>query len=159
MSWRRPPSTRGRVTIHGRRLTAPGGAGDRRRRRGGAARGDRIQLRGLRAVGTHGVLPEEKSRAQPFEIDLDLAVDLGPAGRSDLLSDTVDYAGVADTAVGDRVRRRVLRAAGGAGRCRGRGRRWHPTVRIAAVTVHLRKLQPPLAMDIATVGVRITRQR
>ena len=31
--------------------------------------------------------------------------------------------------------------------------------RIAAVTVHLRKLQPPLAMDIATVGVRITRQQ
>ena len=31
--------------------------------------------------------------------------------------------------------------------------------RIAAVTVHLRKLQPPLAMDIATVGVRITRRQ
>jgi dihydroneopterin aldolase len=32
-------------------------------------------------------------------------------------------------------------------------------VRIAAVTVSLRKLQPPLAVDIGTVGVRITRHR
>ena len=37
---------------------------------------DRIQLRGLRAMGTHGVLPEEQQRAQPFEVDLDLEVDL-----------------------------------------------------------------------------------
>jgi dihydroneopterin aldolase len=31
--------------------------------------------------------------------------------------------------------------------------------RIAAVSVGLRKLQPPLAVDIATVGVQITRRR
>ena len=60
--------------------------------------GDRIQLRGLRMVGTHGVLPEEKSRAQPFEIDLDLSVDLSLAAGSDRLADTVDYAAVATTA-------------------------------------------------------------
>jgi dihydroneopterin aldolase len=118
--------------------------------------GDRIQLRGLRAVGTHGVLPEEKSRAQPFEIDLDLAVDLGLAGRSDLLSDTVDYAGIAETVVGivsGASSFQLLEALAGAVA--------DATLacddRIAAVTVHLRKLQPPLAMDIATVGVRITR--
>ena len=64
----------------------------------GGGGGDRIQLRGLRAIGTHGVLPEEKSRAQPFEIDLDLAVDLVPAGLTDLLADTVDYAAVAEAA-------------------------------------------------------------
>jgi dihydroneopterin aldolase len=53
-------------------------------------RPDRIELRGLRALGTHGVLPEEKERAQPFEVDLALEVDLRPAGRSDALADTVD---------------------------------------------------------------------
>ena len=31
--------------------------------------------------------------------------------------------------------------------------------RITAVTVHLRKLRPPLALDLGTVGVRITRRR
>jgi len=36
--------------------------------------GGRIELRGLRLVGTHGVLAEEQERAQPFEVDLDLSV-------------------------------------------------------------------------------------
>ena len=31
--------------------------------------------------------------------------------------------------------------------------------RVAAVTVRLRKLRPPLAVDIAAVGVTITRHR
>ena len=56
---------------------------------------DRIELRGLRAVGTHGALPEEQSRAQPFEIDLDVEADLRPAGVSDALHDTVDYGALA----------------------------------------------------------------
>jgi dihydroneopterin aldolase len=43
------------------------------------------------------VLPEEKGRAQPFEVDLDLSVDLALASASDRLADTVDYAGIAET--------------------------------------------------------------
>ena len=63
----------------------------------GVPPGDRIELRGLRSVGTHGVLVEEQERAQPFEVEVDLAVDLRPAGVSDRLGDTVDYGAVADT--------------------------------------------------------------
>jgi dihydroneopterin aldolase len=124
---------------------------------GGDDDGDRIQLRGLRVVGTHGVLPEEQDRAQPFEIDLDLTVDLAPAAGSDRLSDTVDYGGVATRAAGvvagrsfelleslaDAVAEATLAS----------------DARITAVTVHLRKLRPPLALDLGTVGVRITRRR
>ena len=44
----------------------------------------------------HGVLPEEQARAQPFEVDLELDVDLEPAGESDELDDTVDYAAVCE---------------------------------------------------------------
>jgi dihydroneopterin aldolase len=119
---------------------------------------DRIELRGLRAAGIHGVLAQEKTEAQPFEIDLDLAVDLAVAAGSDTLSDTVDYAGVAETAVGivsgppsfdllEALADAVATATLSSDR------------RIAAVTVHLRKLKPPLAVDIATVGVRITRSQ
>lgn len=53
---------------------------------------DRIELRGLRFWAAHGALPEEALRPQPFEVDLDLLVDLRPSGRSDRLSETVDYA-------------------------------------------------------------------
>ena len=119
---------------------------------------DLIQLRGLRTVGTHGVLPEEQSRAQPFEIDLDLAVDLGPAGRSDVLADTVDYAGVAAAAaaiVAGPPSFRLLEAVAGA----VADATISADPRITSVTVSLRKLHPPLAVDISTVGVRITRHR
>ena len=40
---------------------------------------DVIELRAIRATGTHGVLDEEKRRAQPFEIDIDLHLDLRAA--------------------------------------------------------------------------------
>ena len=52
---------------------------------------DRILVSGLREMGVHGVLAEEQERAQPFGVDLELLVDLAPAGASDALADTVDY--------------------------------------------------------------------
>jgi dihydroneopterin aldolase len=124
----------------------------------GGRGGDTIQLRGVRAFGVHGVLAEEKEKAQPFEMDLDLAVDLAPAARSDALADTVDYAGVADAAVTlvsgarsfDLLEALAAAVAEAVLAC---------DPRIAAVTVALRKLQPPLTVDIATVGVLITRSR
>jgi dihydroneopterin aldolase len=120
--------------------------------------GDLIQLRGLRVLGVHGVLPEEQDRAQPFEIDLDLSVDLALAGTSDRLADTVDYGSVADSAaaiVSGPTSYALLEALAGA----IAGATLAVDLRILSVTVGLRKLQPPLAVDISTVGVRITRHR
>src|SRR5581483_9227757 len=59
--------------------------------------GDRIELRGLRAQGVHGVLPEEQVRAQPFEVDLTVEADLRAAGRSDDLADTLDYGAITES--------------------------------------------------------------
>ena len=50
---------------------------------------DRIELNKIQALGTIGVLPEEKNRAQPFEIDLAIETDLSVAGASDDLDDTI----------------------------------------------------------------------
>lgn len=119
--------------------------------------GDRIQLRGLRVLGTHGVLPEEATRAQPFEVDLDMAVDLGPAAGSDRLADTVDYGEVAAAvaAVVSGPSFDLLEALAGA----VASATLASDPRITSVTVHLRKLRPPVAVDVADVGVRITRHR
>ena len=57
---------------------------------------DRILITGLRELGVHGVLPEEKLRPQPFEVDVELPVDLTAAGESDDLDDTVDYGAVCE---------------------------------------------------------------
>ena len=51
----------------------------------------RIVIAGLRALGVHGVLPEEQTRPQPFEVDVELVLNLQPAGVDDDLAKTVDY--------------------------------------------------------------------
>lgn len=57
---------------------------------------DRILLDSMVFEGTHGVLPEEQHTPQPFEVDVELALDLRPAGVEDELARTVDYARVFD---------------------------------------------------------------
>src|SRR5262245_28296201 len=52
---------------------------------------DRIELRGLRALALCGVLPEEHTRAQPLEIDLDVEADLSTPAATDKVEDTIDY--------------------------------------------------------------------
>jgi dihydroneopterin aldolase len=115
---------------------------------------DSIELRGLRVVGIHGALPEEQTRPQPFEVDLDVMADLATAGRSDDLADTLDYGAlvevVAKVVTGERfqlLERLAERIAEVVLEDR----------RAVSVTVAVRKLRPPVPVDLATAGVRITR--
>jgi 7,8-dihydroneopterin aldolase/epimerase/oxygenase len=59
-------------------------------------RGDRIVLANMRFDGRHGVHDWERAAPQPFEVDVELAVDLRPAGAADDLAQTVDYGRVFD---------------------------------------------------------------
>jgi dihydroneopterin aldolase len=118
---------------------------------------DRIELRGMRFRGRHGVLPLEAERPQPFEVDVVLEVDLAPAGSHDDLARTVDYAAVFRIvrevvegphvalveALAERIAAHVLGA--------------HPAV--AAVTVRVRKTAVQLPGELAWAGVEIRRVR
>jgi dihydroneopterin aldolase len=117
---------------------------------------DRIEVRGLRVVGTHGLLPEEQSRAQPFEIDLDVDADLSVAGRTDAIEETVDYGEVVlrASAVVTGHSYRLLEAL-----AEGIAEAVLADGRVTSVGVAVRKLQPPVAADVGSVGVRITRSR
>jgi dihydroneopterin aldolase len=55
-----------------------------------------VHITGLRELGVHGVLPEEQTRPQPFEVDVEMTVDVSVAGESDRLDDTVDYSAVSE---------------------------------------------------------------
>ena len=57
---------------------------------------DSISLTNMRFRGRHGVLARELENAQQFEVDVELYLDLRAAGRSDELSETIDYRGVFD---------------------------------------------------------------
>ncbi|MEJ7842818.1 MAG: dihydroneopterin aldolase [Rubrobacter sp.] len=52
---------------------------------------DRILLEGMIFHGHHGTLPAERELGQPFVVDVELRLDLRPAGLSDDLAKTVDY--------------------------------------------------------------------
>ena len=52
---------------------------------------DRIEIRGLRARGRHGVFEQEKRHGQTFVVDVTLERDLATPAGSDALGDTVDY--------------------------------------------------------------------
>jgi dihydroneopterin aldolase len=117
---------------------------------------DLIQLRGLRAVGICGVLPEERERPQPFEVDLDIEIDLAPAGASDALDDTLDYGALSEMVVmvveGSRCRL-LERLAGLIAQSA------LADARVSAVTVSVRKLRPPVPVDLDTAGVTLRRTR
>ena len=55
---------------------------------------DRISLLGVRATGFHGVLADEKRDGQECVVDVVLHVDLAPAGTTDDLALTINYAEV-----------------------------------------------------------------
>ena len=113
-----------------------------------------IELRGLRASGRHGALPGEQDQPQPFEIDLDVEVDVGrTAALTDALADTVDYGALVQLAAGviarerwqllERLARRIAEDVLAADR------------RVLGVTVVVRKLRPPVPVELASAGVRL----
>ncbi|HSG86108.1 MAG TPA: dihydroneopterin aldolase [Candidatus Limnocylindrales bacterium] len=63
---------------------------------------DRVFVRGILVDGRHGVEAAERAAPQPFQVDVELLLDLAPAGRDDDLERTADYAAV------DREVRRVV---------------------------------------------------
>ena len=52
---------------------------------------DRLAVRGIEAVGHHGVFDFERRDGQLFVADVVLGIDTRPAARCDDLHDTVDY--------------------------------------------------------------------
>ena len=105
-------------------------------------------------VAVHGVNQFEKESAQPFEIDLNLYVDLTAAGKSDDLNDTVNYGEVSVIVSNlvqseqhellERVAQRICEEL-------------LQINRVEKVDVTLRKLRPPIPVDVATAAVSITR--
>jgi 7,8-dihydroneopterin aldolase/epimerase/oxygenase len=55
---------------------------------------DRISLTNMVFQARHGVNDWEKAEAQRFEVDVELVVDVQPAGLEDDIARTVDYRGV-----------------------------------------------------------------
>jgi dihydroneopterin aldolase/2-amino-4-hydroxy-6-hydroxymethyldihydropteridine diphosphokinase len=120
---------------------------------------DRLSLLGMRFVARHGVLPIEKDEPQRFEVDVVLHANLAPAGASDDLARTVDYAAlyrrVADVVAGrsfDLIEALAEAIAADALAATDPGI-------VDAVEVRVRKPDAPIGGALDTVEVSITRRR
>lgn len=116
--------------------------------------GDRIELRGLRVTCVVGVLDHERETPQPIELDIDIHTRLAAAGVSDSVADTVDYATAAEAAAAVCVEARAqllerLAHAVATELCALDG--------VAAATVAVRKLRPPVPLQLDSTAVRVTR--
>ena len=118
---------------------------------------DRIVLADMVFRARHGVHAEEKVKAQRFEIDVELELDLQPAGHEDDLERTVDYGRAYETirtivesttfnlieALAEAISQELLVE--------------FPDV--ASVVVRLRKPEVNLGGPLAYAGVEIRRRR
>ena len=118
---------------------------------------DRIVLSNMAFDARHGVHDWEKLQAQRFEVDVELELDLGPAGRTDNLGQTIDYGPLYEQVrsivsgrpvdlletLAQSIAEAVLAA----------------DLRIQAVTVRVRKPGVKLGGPLDYAGVEITRRR
>jgi dihydroneopterin aldolase len=117
---------------------------------------DRITLQAMRFEGHHGVGEEERAVPQPLEVDLVVEADLGRAGRTDDVADTIDY-GPLIVLVGGIVEAgsfRLLEAIAAT-----IADRVLDTTPATAVTVRVRKLAVPVDADLDWAQVELRRER
>ncbi len=117
---------------------------------------DKIILKGLEFFAYHGVMPEERTLGQKFILDVELFLDLQPAGLTDDLTRTINYAQVFETvqsivctrsyhlieAVAEAVAKELLEQ-----------------FPLNQVTVRVKKPQAPIPGQFAWLAVEITRSR
>lgn len=107
-------------------------------------------------MGTIGALPEERERAQPFEVDLTVELDTRRAGTTDELADALDY-GIPIAIVHrvitteqprllERVAERIAEEVLG-------------LRQVELVEVLVRKVHVPVPYDIGSAAVRVRRER
>jgi len=117
---------------------------------------DRIELRGLKVRGNHGVLAHERADGQEFAVDITVWIDLADAAASDDLADTYDYSVLADRAaavVAGQARNLIETVAGEIAEDVMKDHRVHA----AEVTVH--KPQAPIPHTFVDVAVVARRSR
>lgn len=118
---------------------------------------DMVFVSGLLLHAHHGVMEHEAKVGQRFVLDLELAIDLEAAARSDKLVDTVSYAAIVERAshAFTAQSHRLVEAAAGAVADALLG----AFAAVTSVRVTVRKPHAPIAAVFADVGVTLVRTR
>jgi 7,8-dihydroneopterin aldolase/epimerase/oxygenase len=117
---------------------------------------DRIELRGLRIRGRHGVYDFERADGQDFLVDVTLELDLAAAAATDDVADTVHYGELAGklaaVVAGEPVNLIETLADRLVAVCL-------QDSRVGAATVTVHKPQAPIPHEFADVAVTLRRAR
>ena len=116
---------------------------------------DQISITGIKAFGYHGVLPHEEIEGQEFIVDLVIHLDLQAASISDDLSQTINYADLAQIVHENIMGERVALIEKLAGRIADEIKSAYKEINSVSVTVH--KPHAPVAVDFTDIAVTITR--
>lgn len=117
---------------------------------------DRIILANMLFEGRHGYYDHEQLSTQPFEVDVELVINLQPAGVDDDLGQSVDYGKVYDAVrqIVESTSYRLLEALAEA-----ISHELLADFPIDEVAVRVRKPEVKLGGPLDHVGVEIRRQR
>jgi dihydroneopterin aldolase len=118
---------------------------------------DAVFVSGLALHANHGVMQHEAKIGQTFKLDLELAIDLSEASRSDRLAHTVGYDQVVAVATKAFCSRRYRLVEAAAGAVAHAVLEAFSAVESVRVTVH--KPHAPIAATFADVGVSVLRSR
>jgi dihydroneopterin aldolase len=118
---------------------------------------DRVFIHGLSLHAYHGVMAHEAKVGQTFTLDLELAIDLTAAARSDKVVDTVSYDKVVDCVSEAFCAQRFRLIEAAAGRVADAVLTAFPRVTSIMVTIH--KPHAPIAATFNDVGVTLLRTR
>jgi dihydroneopterin aldolase len=106
--------------------------------------------------GYHGVSAAEKETGRRFEVDCELVGDLAEAGKTDRITNTIDYHAVYDL-VADIVQNRSFSLLEGL--ANSLAREILAAFPIVEVTIRARKLMPPINGCIDHIEVEVTRRQ
>ena len=116
---------------------------------------DTIRIIGLQFNTLHGVRPEEKTLTQPFEVDVEISMDLSRPAVSDKLEYTIDYSQVVS----------IVKEVMNGEQCRLLERLAGRTleklcalVREGEITVRVRKPRAPIDVPFETIEVELKRE-
>lgn len=118
---------------------------------------DKIIIHDMEFYAYHGLFPEENRLGQRFYVDLELYLDLEPAGKSDRMEDSIDYGHVYEIvkrivegeakhlieAVAETIASELLQQF----------------VPLEACTVKVKKPNPPIPGHYQSVAVEIHRRK
>jgi dihydroneopterin aldolase len=117
---------------------------------------DRIVLHNMVFQGRHGVLEHEQHEAQPFQVDVELVLNLQPAAVDDDLTKSVDYGVVFDVTrqIVESTSFRLLEALAEA-----IAQELLTDFPVQEVGVRVRKPRVPIEGTLDYAGVEVWRQR